>query len=211
MMGSAKLDWEQLMERASGGDRLAREQLLAGHRNRLRQMIAARMDRRLVARIDPSDVVQDVLAVATRDLSDYLRTRPMPFYPWLRKLAWERLIELQRKHLVARKRSVAREQFGIPELPDESAAVLAERLMNNGSSPSARLIREEMRERVRKALDRLPGRDREVLVLRYLEQLSPAEAAVVLGISEGAVKTRQTRALVRLGELLGGSHEEGSR
>jgi RNA polymerase sigma-70 factor (ECF subfamily) len=51
-------------------------------------MIAVRMDRRLVARVDLSDVVQDVLAVATRDLSDYLRTRPMPFYAWLRKLAW---------------------------------------------------------------------------------------------------------------------------
>src|SRR5208337_389551 len=135
MVSSANPDWEQLMERASGGDRPAREQLLAGHRDRLRQMIAVRMDRRLVARIDPSDVVQDVLATATRNLSDYLRNRPMPFYPWLRKLAWERLIELQRTHLVARKRSVAREDFGIPELPDASAAVLAERLLSQDASP----------------------------------------------------------------------------
>jgi RNA polymerase sigma-70 factor, ECF subfamily len=209
-MGSAKPDWEQLMERASGGDRLAREQLLAGHRDRLRQMIAVRMDRRLAARVDPSDVVQDVLAVATRDLSDYLRNRPLPFYPWLRKLAWERLIELQRQHLVARKRSVAREEFGIPELPDESAAVLAERLLSHNSSPSDALIREEMRQRVRDALERLSPRDREVLILRYLEQLSPAEVAAVLGIKEGAVKTRQTRALVRLGELLQNNSDEGT-
>ena len=87
MVSSSKRHWEQLMERASGGDRPAREELLAGHRARLRQMVAVRMDRRLAARIDPSDVVQDVLATATRDLSDYFRTRPMPFYPWLRKLA----------------------------------------------------------------------------------------------------------------------------
>jgi len=210
-MGSTKPDWEQLMERASGGDRLAREQLLAGHRDRLRQMIAVRMDRRLAARVDPSDVVQDVLAVATRDLSDYLRNRPMPFYPWLRKLAWERLIELQRQHLVARKRSVAREEFGIPELPDESAAVLAERLLSQNSSPSDVLIREEMRQRVRGALERLAPRDREVLILRYLEQLSPAEVGAVLGVKEGAVKTRQTRALVRLGELLHDISDEGTR
>src|SRR5271166_3731982 len=208
-MGSTKPDWEQLMERASGGDRPAREQLLAGHRDRFRQMIAARMDRRLVARVDPSDVVQDVLATATRNLSDYLRDRPMPFYPWLRKLAWERLIELQRTHLVARKRSVAREDFGIPELPDESAAVLAERLLSQDASPSDLLIREEMRQRVRQALERLKPQDREVLVLRYLEQLSPAEVAAVLGIKEGAVKTRQTRALVRLGELLQSNTDEG--
>jgi RNA polymerase sigma-70 factor (ECF subfamily) len=206
MMSSTKPDWEQLMDLAGRGDGAAREQLLGAHRARLRQMIAVRMDRRLVARVDPSDVVQDVLAVATRDLSDYLRTRPMPFYAWLRKLAWERLIELQRQHLVARKRSVAREEFGIPKLPDESAAILAERLLSQDSSPSDLLIRAEMRQRVRQALERLSERDREVLVLRYLEQLSPAEAAAVLGIKEGAVKTRQTRALVRLGELL---NEEG--
>jgi RNA polymerase sigma-70 factor (ECF subfamily) len=201
-MASTKPDWEHLMELAGQGDGAARERLLGAHRARLRQMIAVRMDQRLGTRVDPSDIVQDVLAVATRDLSDYLRTRPMPFYPWLRKLAWERLIELQRLHLVARKRSVAREEFGLPELPDESAAILAERLLSQDASPSDLLIRAEMRQRVRQALERLPERDREVLVLRYLEQLSPAEAAAVLGIKEGAVKTRQTRALVRLGELL---------
>src|SRR3954471_4708020 len=167
-MPSSHSGWEQLVERASGGDRLAREQLLAGHRDRLRQMIAVRMDRRLVSRVDPSDVVQDVLASATRNMADYLRNRPMPFYPWLRKLAWERLIELQRQHLVARKRSVAREEFGIPELADGAAAVLPDRLRARNSSPSDLLIREEMRQRVRQALERLALRDREVLVLRYL-------------------------------------------
>jgi RNA polymerase sigma-70 factor (ECF subfamily) len=206
-MMASRPDWERLMERAGQGDAAAREQLLGAHRARLRQMIAVRMDRRLGTRVDPSDIVQDVLAVATRNLSDYLRTRPMPFYPWLRKLAWERLIELQRQHLVARKRSVAREEFGIPELPDESAAVLAERLLSQDASPSDLLIRAEMRQRVRQALGRLTERDREVLVLRYLEQLSPAEAADVLGIKEGALKTRQTRALVRLGELLNEAEE----
>ena len=55
------------------------------------------------------------------------------------------LIELQRTHLVVRKRSVAREDFGIPDLPDESAAVLADRLLSNDASPDDRLIREEMR------------------------------------------------------------------
>jgi RNA polymerase sigma-70 factor (ECF subfamily) len=69
------------MERAGQGDGVAREQLLGAHRTRLRQMIAVRLDRRLVTRIDPFDVVQDVLAVATRNLSDYLRTRPMPEQP----------------------------------------------------------------------------------------------------------------------------------
>jgi RNA polymerase sigma-70 factor (ECF subfamily) len=202
MMLPAGNDLEGLMKRAGRGDAAARQQLLELHRDRLRRMVAVRLDRRLAARIDPSDVVQETLAGAVRGLSDYLRHRPMPFYPWLRRLAWERLVELQRRHIAAR-RSVAREAPVEEPGLGESTAVLAERLLDSGTSPSGRLIREELRGRVRAALDRLPLRDREVLVLRYLEGLSPAEVAAVLEITEGAVKVRQTRALVRLGGLLG--------
>ena len=52
------------------------------------------------------------------------------------------------------------------------------------------------------ALKHLPDNDREVLVLRFLEDLSTADAAAVLGIGEGAVKMRVLRALQRLRDLL---------
>jgi RNA polymerase sigma-70 factor (ECF subfamily) len=78
---------------------------------------------------------------------------------------------------------------------------LAERLLA-GEAPSAGLRREEQQALVRTALDRLPERDREILVLRYLEQLSTAEAAAVLGVSEGAVRVRLLRALRRLRDTL---------
>src|SRR5689334_9707326 len=87
-------DTELLLRRAGTGDRLARDRLLDRHRDRLRQVIAYRLDRRLAARVDPSDVVQEALADAARRLPAYLRERPLPFYPWLRQLALERLIEL---------------------------------------------------------------------------------------------------------------------
>src|SRR5262249_33288078 len=148
------------------------------------------MDRRLAPRVDPSDVVQEALAEAAQELSDYLEERPIPFYPWLRKIAWERLVKLHRRHLHARKRTANREDRGILNLPDESAVELAGRLLDLGSSPSKHLLREELRARVRAALEQLPERDREVLVLRYLEQLSTKETAAVLGINEPAVKTR---------------------
>lgn len=166
-------------------------------------MIAARLDRRLAARIDPSDVVQEALLDASRLLPAYLRDRPLPFYPWLRRLAWKRLVKLQQRHLGAQKRSVSREEQQIPLLPEESAVALAGRLVARGSSPSNHLLREEMRGRVQEDLTRLPEHYREVLVLRFLEELSTSEMAAVLGITEAAVKTRQTRALDRLGRLLG--------
>jgi RNA polymerase sigma-70 factor (ECF subfamily) len=160
-------------------------------------MLAVRMDPRLASRVDPSDLVQEALADAARLLPGYLRERPMPFYAWLRRLAWERLVELKRHHIEAKRRSVTREGRCVPYLPEDSALLLANHLLTSGTSPSRRLIRDELRERVRSALERLDPRDREVLVLRYLEQLSTAETAAVLELSENGVKSRLMRALIR--------------
>jgi RNA polymerase sigma-70 factor (ECF subfamily) len=201
-MTAANPDTEQLLEQASQGDADARQQLLGRHRGRLRRMVAIHLDRRLAARLDPSDVVQEALAAAAGKLDDYLRDRPLPFYPWLRRLAWERLVKLHRHHLRAQRRSVQREEPHVPALPDESAAELAERLIASGTGPSGQLLQEELRQRVQAGLARLSARDREVLVLRYLEGLSTREVAATLGLSEGAVKMRHLRALDALRRLL---------
>src|SRR5262245_24069354 len=103
-------DTDALLARATAGDPEAAQQLLARHRGRLGRMVAVRLDCRLAARVDPSDVVQEALMDAARKLPDYLRRRPLPFYPWLREIAWERLIKLHQQHLTAGKRSVLREQ-----------------------------------------------------------------------------------------------------
>jgi RNA polymerase sigma-70 factor (ECF subfamily) len=196
-------DTETLLRRAEQGDSRAREELLMRHQARLRQMVAYRLDRRLAARLDPSDVVQEALADAARKLPEYLRGRPLPFYPWLRQLACERLVDLHRRHIQAQKRSVVREQAQALPLNDESAVELAERLQAVGPGPVGHLLREELRGRVQAALARLSARDREVLALRHLEQLSTREMAAVLGITEGAVKVRHLRALQRFRHLLG--------
>jgi RNA polymerase sigma-70 factor (ECF subfamily) len=194
-------DTEELIAQASQGDDRARDQLLVRHRDRLKQMVLVRLDRRLAARVDPSDVVQEALAEAAQKLSGYLRERPVPFYPWLRRLAWEQLVRLHARHLAAGKRSVRQEEQWA--LPDRSALVLAQRLLGSATSPSNHLLRQELRRRVQDGLARLGERDREVLVLRYLEGLSTKETAAVLGITEGAAKVRHLRALERLRGLLG--------
>jgi RNA polymerase sigma-70 factor (ECF subfamily) len=199
---------DELLDRAGRGEDAARQQLLALHRDRLRRMVAVRLDRRLAARIDPSDVVQEALADADQHLDEFLRDRPMGFYPWLRQIAWERLVDLHRRHIHAQRRSIVREEGLQPDGPDESARALADLLVASGTSPSRGVIRAELRERVQDALVRLSPRDREVLVLRHLEGLATAEVASVLGTSVGAVMTRHTRALVRLRGLLGDNPEE---
>jgi RNA polymerase sigma-70 factor (ECF subfamily) len=199
-VANVESDTEHLLDRAASGDAPAREQLLARHRQRLKRMVAIRLDRRIAARVDPSDIVQEALADAARRLDDYLRERPMPYYPWLRRLAADRLDKAHRRH-TARRRSVEREEP--PELPSESALKLAERLLAPNTDPAHAALRKEKRQRVRDLLDQLSAGDREVLVLRFLERLSTSEAAEVLGVSAGAVRLRLMRALERLRENLG--------
>jgi RNA polymerase sigma-70 factor, ECF subfamily len=203
-----RLEIEALVERACHGDRAACEQLLDRHRPQLRRMVAVRMDRRLAARVDPSDVVQETMARAARDLSDYLRSRPVPLSVWLRQIACERLADVHRLHIRSQRRSVTREEPGGIPLPDESVVQLAKRLLASGTSPSRRMIRDEGRQELRAALASLPERDREILVMRHLEQLDNTEIAAVLGITEGAVRVRHVRALRRLRELLDVEHSE---
>ena len=83
-------------------------------------------------------------------------------------------------------------------LPEASSAALAAQLMGHDTRPSEAAIRAEMKIRVQEALDSMDPLDREVLALRHFEQLSRAEIAQVLGISEAAAGKRYIRALERL-------------
>jgi RNA polymerase sigma-70 factor (ECF subfamily) len=204
-------DTDELLRRTQAGEVEARGALLERHRGRLTRMVELRLDPRLAARLDPSDVVQEALAEADRRLDGYLKERPLPFYPWLRQLAWDRLGHEHRRHLRAGKRSVRREEGYPGGLPAGSAAELAERLLDQGTGPSEALRRQERRQRVRRALAALDEDEREVLALRYLEQLSAREVAAVLGVGEGAAKKRALRALERLRGLLETDTSEGGR
>ena len=146
---------ESLLQQAAAGDQAAAQRLLQLHRDRLRAMIALRLDRRLSARVDPSDVLQETLAEAHQKLPEYLRTQPVPFYPWLRRMAWEKIVHLHRQHLLAQARAVTREERFDVALPEESALDLAQRLVAKGSSPARRLLQDELKARVQAVLSRL--------------------------------------------------------
>ena len=140
-------------------------------------------------------------AEARKDLMERHRSR-------LRQFAWDCLLHLHRRHLTARRRSVTREEASTPGLSSESVLKLSQRLMARGSSPSNHLIRQELRDRLQAALAKLSPNDREILVMRNLEQMPAAEIAAVLGIKEGTVRVRHLRALERLRALLDLEGEE---
>src|SRR4051812_14899116 len=115
-------DTEQLLDAVRDGDAQARGRLLERHRPKLRRMVAVRLDRRVAVRVDPSDVVQESLIEAAGRLDEYVRERPLPFYPWLRRIAADRLADAYRRHRHAGRRSVRREEP--PALPGESVLEL---------------------------------------------------------------------------------------
>jgi len=203
MVDSQGLNTDLLLRRAADGDLQARAELLDRYRGRLRRMIAFRIDRRLAARLDASDVVQEALKDAHQRLPEYLADPQLAFYPWLRRIAWDRLVDSYRAHVKAERRSVLKEQAWAPGLSDESVAQLAQSIVTSSINPGRRAMLAEMNARTKAALMELKPDDREVLVLRYLEQLGVAEIADVLGISQTAVTSRHLRALQRLRKLLG--------
>jgi RNA polymerase sigma-70 factor (ECF subfamily) len=189
---------QRLLRQARAGEAGAVDQLLARHRGYLCQLVGLRLDPRLRARVDPSDVVQEAQLEAVRRLGGYLREPPLPFRLWLRQIAFDRLLMLHRRHVGAACRSVRRDVA----LPDRSSLALAQQLLAPGSTPSEQLTRGELARRVRQALERLAEADREVLLMRNFEGLSNQEVAQVLRINPAAASQRYGRALLRLRDLL---------
>ena len=87
-------------------------------------------------------------------------------------------------------------------LSDQSATHLSHHLVASIATPSAAVVQDEMQTRMRATIEQLDVQDREVLVARHLQQLSIAEVAAVLQVSQAAVQSRYRRALERLHQRL---------
>jgi RNA polymerase sigma-70 factor (ECF subfamily) len=192
-----------LLDEARQGKAEAVEQLLGRHRERLRRRISLRLDPALAARLDASDVVQDVLLEASRRLSDYLRDPSMPFHVWLRLIADDHVIDAWRRHRQAQRRSLDREQ-ALPRAgaADGSSIQLAAQLLGHEVTPATAAIRQEMQRHVDAAIATLSADDRQIIQMKHFQQLPNQEVARQLGLSEPAASMRYLRALRRLKALL---------
>jgi RNA polymerase sigma-70 factor (ECF subfamily) len=196
-------DPESLLERVKRGDDEARQALLARHREPVRRMIDLRLDPAIAARLDASDVVQEVLLEASRRLDDYLRDPAMPFPLWLRHIARDHIIDAHRRHRQAQRRGVDREKPLVPAaFADRSSLELAAQFLDQELTPASAAIQQEMQRRLHVAISELDEDDREVVLMRHFEQMSNQEVAAVLGLSEAAASMRHLRALRKLKDLL---------
>ncbi len=193
---------EDLLARLNAGDEHAFVGVFSRHRDRLKQMLEFRMDRRLRGREDASDILQEVYIDAHQRMRHYLKRPELSFYVWLRQLTMQRLIDVHRRHLKAEMRDVKQEisiNRGNAAATSASMAVI---LVAHLASPSQMAMHAELVAQIEQALESMDATDREVLALRHFEELRNSEVAEVLGLKEAAASNRYVRALSRLSDVL---------
>lgn len=176
-------------------------ELFEQHRCRLQALIEFRMDRKVRARIDSSDVIQDAFAEAVRRYPAYATDQRMSPFVWLRFLTMQQLQLAHRRHLGVEARS-ARSEVSHDSFADDSGSII-EWLVGSESSPSFKAQRNELFERLTNALQEMEAADREILVLRHFEQMEFSEIAETVNLSIAAVASRHRRSLKKLGEIMG--------
>ena len=167
------------------------------YRERLKKVVKARIDRRLLPRIDSSDVIQEAFMTAVHRLDDYLADPAMELYPWMRFLTRQHAVAVHRHHFHSQKRDPAREAAtGDPRVEN-----LMAQLTKEIRSPQSQVIKAELRNRIRELLSSMPEHDREILTMVHLEQMSVSDAAKTLGLSSETARKRHFRAMKRLKNL----------
>src|SRR6478672_4342311 len=99
---------EELL-RAVGRDERALAALFARHRDRLWRMVRVRLDRRLLGRVDPDDVLQEAYLDASRRIAHFRRDDAPSFFIWLRLIVGQTLVDIHRRHVGAQARDAGRE------------------------------------------------------------------------------------------------------
>jgi RNA polymerase sigma-70 factor, ECF subfamily len=195
-------DPSQIARLQTGGDE-ALADAMTHFVARLQQAVALHLDPRLSQRVDVADVLQQAFLDARKQLPRYLQEPTVPVFVWLRGVVLNTLADFHRRHLGAKMRDARQEVSAQrPVSPQASSMALATCLAGNLTSPSQAAMREEVIQQVEQALDRMEPIDREVLVLRHLEELSNDETAAVLGVNKATASRRHIRAMTRFREVL---------
>ncbi|MDX1927549.1 MAG: sigma-70 family RNA polymerase sigma factor [Pirellulaceae bacterium] len=193
---------QNVLQKAKSGDQESVGELLGVYRDYLLGIAVARLDPRIRARCNPSDVVQETMLEAYRDFHQFRGGHEREFLAWIRQILANNLARMVEVHLLTDKRDLRRERR-IEPLPNASGSRLENRdhwFTDNGSSPSSILQKKEQLSAVLERIARLPSNYRDVLILRHIEDLPFDEVGARLGKSAGAVRMLWLRALEQLRE-----------
>jgi len=165
----------------------------------LKLLARLEIDTQYRGKFDESDVVQQVLLEAVRDLPKFRGLTEAEFTAWLRRILAHVLAHEFRRYRGTQKRDI-RQEVSLDQTLQRSSERLGQMLAASISSPSQQAVRGEQELLLADVLDRLPADYREVIILRNLEELSHEEVARRMGRNVGAVRMLWVRALARLRE-----------
>lgn len=179
-VGGLPVDLGELAALATQGDTSARDALLANVRTMVHRYCRARMGRLPGSEHAADDVAQEVCLAVLSALPRY-RDEGRPFEAFVFGIAAHKVADAQR--------AAVRAAVPTDDMPDEP---------DLGPGPEDHALRRSDAALVRSLLDRLPPTQRELLILRVAVGLSAEETGSALGMSSGAVRVAQHRALARL-------------
>lgn len=175
-----------LVVRAAAGDAEATERLLAGIRPIVVRYCCARLGPVGGSWTTAEDVAQDVCEAVLAALSRF-RDEGRPFLAFVYGIAARKVADARRSARRARLTTVP----VVPEAPDRALG------------PEDRALAADLAARLSVLLDRLSATQREIVVLRVGVGLTAEQVGTLLGMSAGAVRLAQHRALARLRALAG--------
>lgn len=184
---------------ARAGSREALGKLLEAARQYLLAIARQELDQDLRAKNSPSDVVQETFIEVQRAFGHFQGETEAELLAWLRQLLLHRVGKLRRRYRDTQKRQLARE---VTLDGDGSSDGPAGELAGNVLSPSGQAMEHEQDQALQAALGRLPDDYRQVITLRYQEQLPFEEIGRLLQRSPDAARKLWARAVERLREEL---------
>jgi RNA polymerase sigma-70 factor (ECF subfamily) len=182
----------------------ARANVLARYRPWLQLLARMQIDGRYQGKFDASDIAQQTLLEACRDLPQFRGGSEGELLAWLRQILAHVLSHEFRRYAGTRQRDIGRE-VSLEQSLANSSQRLGDMLAASGTSPSLQAVRHEQEVALAEVLGRLPADHREVLILRNLEGLSHEEVAQRMGRSVAAVRMLWVRALARVRKVAGRS------
>lgn len=195
---------ERLIQEAKAGSRVALGQLLEAYRHLLLWQAAGKLPAHLRAKEGMSDLVQDTFLEAQRDFEHFRGTSEPEFQAWLGQILTHNAHNLARKYGTVR-RNIGREEpldnSGRPGNPCSG-------LPADTPSPSSAASSGEEWALLDRALARLAEKDRQVIELRHLDQLTFPEVGWKLGISAEAARKCFARAIEKLQEQIEAIQQE---
>lgn len=154
------------------------------------------VDLAIQAREAPSDIVQETIFEAQRDLDRFQGMTEAEMSAWLRMVLKRNIQNLHLKYRT-HKRDLNREQRIHAQAGKDEPAIA-----DPGPSPSTILVRQERTKTIETTINALPGDYRQVITLYYRKELTFRQVGLIMGRSEGAARQLWSRALLELSRQL---------